>query len=71
LVASTVEKNRGRLERRTLESTSILTVSGQWPGLKQGFRIRREATYRGKTTVEIAHGIISLTVEQADAARLL
>lgn len=70
-MATTVEKNRGRLERRTLESTSILTVTGQWPGLKQGFRVRREVTYRGKTTVETVHGITSLTVEQADAARLL
>jgi hypothetical protein len=71
LVATRVEKNRGRLERRTLESTSILTKTGSWPGLKQGFRLRREVTYRGKTTVETVHGITSLTVEQADAARLL
>jgi hypothetical protein len=66
-----VEKNRGRLERRTLESTSLLTAAGPWPGLKQGFRVRREVTYRGQTTVEVVHGITSLTVEQADATRLL
>lgn len=69
--ASSVEKNRGRLERRTLDSTSILTVFRQWPGLAQGFRVRREVTYRGRTTVETAHGITSVPVEQADAARLL
>jgi hypothetical protein len=71
LLASSVEKNRGRLERRTLESTSLLTVTGQWPGLRQGFRVRREVTYRGRTTVETVHGITSLPLEQADAARLL
>jgi hypothetical protein len=69
--ARTVEKNRGRLERRTLETTSIVTASGPWPGLRQGFRLRREITCRGKTTVEIVHGITSLTPEQASAAALL
>src|SRR5207248_1078385 len=71
LRAMSVEKSRGRLERRTLESTSIVAVSGEWAGLQQGFRLRREVTYRGKTTVESAHGITSLTEEQADATRLL
>jgi predicted transposase YbfD/YdcC len=71
LFATTVEKNRGRIERRTLESTSILTATGQWPGLKQGFRIRREVTNRGQTTVEIVHGITSLSLEQANAEQLL
>lgn len=70
-MATSVEKNRGRLERRTLESTTLLTVLGQWPGLQQAFRVRREVTYRGKTTVEIVHGITSLPLEQANAARLL
>jgi hypothetical protein len=48
-----------------------LTVTGQWPGLRQGFRLRREVTYRGKTTVQTVHGITSLPLEQADAERLL
>lgn len=54
-----------------MESTSTLTVTGQWPGLRQGFRVRREVTHRGKTTVEVVHGITSLAVGQADAERLL
>jgi len=54
-----------------LESTSVLTVTGPWPGLRQGFRVRREVTHRGKTTVETVHGITSLPLEQAAAARLL
>ena len=69
--ARTTEKRRGRIERRTLESTSILTVSDQWPGLKQGFRITREITHRKRTTVEVVHGITSLPLERADAAHLL
>ncbi len=69
--ASTTEKNRGRIERRTLERTSLLTVSGPWPGLRQGFRLRRAITRRGQTTVEIVHGITSLSPCQATAAQLL
>lgn len=69
--ASTLEKNRGRVERRLLESTTLLTVSAQWPGLQQGFRLRREITRGGATTVEVVHGITSLPTEQADALQLL
>ena len=46
-------------------------MSAQWPGLKQGFRLRREISRQGTTTVEVVHGITSLPVEQADAQRLL
>jgi predicted transposase YbfD/YdcC len=69
--AQSLEKRRGRLERRTLESTTLLTVSKDWIGLQQGFRVRREITRRGETTVEIVHGITSLPTGQADATRLL
>jgi hypothetical protein len=69
--ARTVEKNRGRLERRHLESTSILTVFEQWPGLKQGFRIGREITRGTQTSVEVVHGRTSLSVEVANAEQLL
>jgi hypothetical protein len=68
--AWTVAKNRGRLERRTLETTSIVTASGPWPGPRQGFRLNREITCRGQTAVEVVHGITSLTPEQAAAALL-
>jgi hypothetical protein len=71
LKATVTEKNRGRIERRTLESTSILTVTSQWPGLQQGFRLTREITTRGKTTVEVVHGITSLPPASATAAVLL
>jgi Transposase DDE domain len=70
-VATTVDKGHGRLERRTLRTTTILTGYRQWPGLAQGFEITRERTEQGKTTVEVSYGITSLKPEQADARRLL
>jgi predicted transposase YbfD/YdcC len=69
--AHSIEKQRGRLERRTLESTTLLTVSRDWVDLQQGFRIRRAITRRGETTIEVVHGITSLPTAQADATRLL
>lgn len=69
--AQTLEKSRGRRERRTLERTGTLTVRQQWLGLAQGFRLRREITRAGKTTVEVVHGITSLPPERFTASRLL
>jgi predicted transposase YbfD/YdcC len=39
--------------------------------LRQGFELRRERTEKGKTTVEVIHGITSLSLQRADAKRLL
>ena len=66
-----MDKGHGRLEKRTLETTTILTKAGQWAGLKQGLRITRERTIKGETTVEVHYGITSLSEQQADAKRLL
>jgi predicted transposase YbfD/YdcC len=70
-LARTVEKSRGRVEVRTLECTSLLTCFELWPGLKQGFRLTRTITRKGKTTTEVVHGITSLSEARADAAELL
>lgn len=70
-MATTVDKGHGRLERRTLRTTSILTKAQQWKGLKQGFELVRERTIEGQTTREVVHGITSLSAERADASRLL
>ncbi len=48
-----------------------MTKHHEWAGLKQGFELIRERTQRGVTTVEVVHGITSLSPERADAARLL
>jgi len=66
-----VEKGHGRVEKRTLQTTPILTVGQKWKGLKQGFKVTRERTVKGKTTVEVVYGITSLSADRADAAALL
>jgi predicted transposase YbfD/YdcC len=70
-VATTIDKGHGRIEKRTLRTTTILTKQQEWAGLKQGFEIVRERTEKGKTTVEVVHGITSLSPKRADARRLL
>lgn len=70
-VATTLEKGHGRIEKRTLETTPILTAGQKWKGLKQGLRITRERTVKGKKTVEVVYGITSLSMERANAATLL
>jgi predicted transposase YbfD/YdcC len=70
-VARSVNKGHGRLEVRTLRVTSLLTKTQDWAGLKQGLELTRERTVKGKKTVEVVHGITSLSREQADAERLL
>jgi predicted transposase YbfD/YdcC len=70
-VARTVDKGHGRLEVRTLRTTTILTKRRAWKGLQQGFELTRERTAKGKTTVEVVHGITSLSAERAAADRLL
>lgn len=66
-----MEKGHGRIERRTLEATPILTTSQTWTGLKQGLRITRERTVKGKKAVEVVYAITSLSMRRANAATLL
>lgn len=66
-----VDKGHGRIEKRTLRTTTILTKHQDWAGLKQGFELVRQRTEKGQTTVEVVHGISSLSPERADARRLL
>lgn len=67
----TLEKGHGRVERRTLETTRILTAGQKWKGLRQGLRVTRERTVRGVRSVEVVYGITSLSMAQANAATLL
>ena len=69
-VHTSVDKGHGRLEKRTVRTTSILTLHQKWPGLAQGLEITRERTEKGKTTGEVAYAMTSLKPEQADAPRL-
>jgi predicted transposase YbfD/YdcC len=67
----TLDKGHGRQERRTLRRTTILTKTQDWAGLKQGFELTRQRTVQGVTTRETVYGITSLSVDEADAGRLL
>jgi predicted transposase YbfD/YdcC len=70
-VAHSVDKGHGRIERRSMRLTTILTKTQQWKGLKQGLELRRQRTHKGQTTVEVVYGMTSLSRERADAQRLL
>jgi predicted transposase YbfD/YdcC len=70
-VATTIDKGHGRTEKRTLRTTTILTKHQDWVGLQQGFEVVRERTVKGKRTVEVVHGITSLSPGRANAQRLL
>ncbi len=69
--ATTVNKGHGRIEQRTLTSTTALNEYLDWPGVQQVFRLERRRTIKGKRTTEMAYGITSLKRGQADAATLL
>jgi predicted transposase YbfD/YdcC len=70
-VASSTDKGHGRIEKRTIRLTRILTKHQDWKGLKQGFELTRERTEKGKTTVEVVHGITSLSQQRANAKKIL
>jgi predicted transposase YbfD/YdcC len=76
--ACTVDKAHGRLEVRTLVSTSQLDEDYlDFPGVAQCFKLTRSRTGRDratgelKTTTETICGLTSLPRERADAAQLL
>ena len=76
--ARTVDKGHGRLETRTLVSTTQLDEAYlDFPGAAQCFKLTRTRTLRGRdgggprTTTETVYGVTSLRRDQADAARLL
>jgi hypothetical protein len=73
--ATSTDKGHGRVERRTLTSTTALGGGRDpyldWPHLGQCFKLVRERTAGGKTVTETVYGITSLTREKADASRLL
>jgi len=76
--ASTTDKGHGRLETRTLVSSTQLDEDYlDFPGAAQCFKLTRTRTLRDratgqtKTSTETAYGVTSLTRERADAARLL
>lgn len=69
--ATSRDKGHGRIERRTLISTTALNGYLDWPGVEQVFKVERRRTIRGRTTMETAYGITSLPRDRADAKTLL
>ena len=71
--ATTVEKNRGRLETRTVTTTTA-TIDEQyldWPGAKQLIRLERHTVEKGQTRCSTTYAMTSLPRARADAAFLL
>lgn len=68
-----VNKGHGRIERRTLRTSSDLAQFSNWPGLQQAFILHRQAIMRktGEVWQETVYGITSLRPEHPDAAALL
>jgi predicted transposase YbfD/YdcC len=71
--ATTTSKGHGRLERRTLTSSSLLQGYIDWPGHAQVFKLTRTRTVRKaqKTTTETVYGMTSLAADEASPAQLL
>jgi predicted transposase YbfD/YdcC len=67
------EVGHGRIERRELICSEVLSGQHPFPGLAQIFRLERERQEKktGKREVETAHGIASLTGKQAGPRQLL
>ena len=67
-----VDKGHGRLEKRTLETSTALNEYLNWPHLQQ---VMRRTTSRtdlrtGVTSESVTYGITSISMAEADAAQL-
>lgn len=68
----TIDKGHGRIEWRTLTSTTALNAYLDWPAVQQVLRreCRRAILKTGDVTDEITYGITNLPPSVADAAQL-
>jgi len=76
LQAKTVNKGHGRIEKRQIQTSSLLNDYADWPGLEQVYRLARCFTWirQGmviKTSQEVEYGITSLTRERATPKRVM
>ncbi len=71
--ATTIGKGHGRVEIRTLTTSSQLNDFLDWPFLQQVFKLERWVTIckTGRTRHEIIYGITSLSAEQASPKSLM
>ena len=72
-VASTTEKQSGRLETRTLTASSMLNEYLDWPHIQQVFKLESKLINlsTGEVKEEIRYGITSLPAQIASPNRLL
>jgi len=76
LSASKVNLGHGRLEKRSIQTSSMLNDYLDWPGLGQVYRLERKLSWvrQGqvyKTSCETEYGITSLSRDQASPAKVL
>jgi predicted transposase YbfD/YdcC len=71
--ATVINKGHGRLEKRTLTSSSLLKDYLDWPDLQQVFKLQRQfiKLKTGQITAETCYGLTSLKASQAGPDRLL
>jgi predicted transposase YbfD/YdcC len=69
--ARATSKGHGRLETRTLVSTTALNDYLEWPGVQQCFKLTRTRRLHGKTSTETVFGITSASRAKARAQLLL
>jgi predicted transposase YbfD/YdcC len=71
--ATTIDIGHGRIERRSIRTSSVMAGYSDWPGLEQVFRIERtrEKKKTGEREHEVVYGVTSLTSEQAGPRELL
>lgn len=71
--ATTREKGHGRLEQRTLTTSSLLKGYVDWPYAEQVFRLERRflRLQDGKQMEETTYGVTNLTAAEASPERLL
>jgi predicted transposase YbfD/YdcC len=70
--ASTVEKEHGRLDKRSIVVSSLLADYSDWPALAQVFKLERQSTNAlGVTQTQVCYGATSLPAHLANPQRLL
>jgi predicted transposase YbfD/YdcC len=69
--AETVEKGYGRIEVRRIAVSAEVIAHLAWPGAAQVARIERTREISGKTGIETAYIVTSLTDAEASPERLL
>jgi predicted transposase YbfD/YdcC len=67
---SKLEKQKGRIEKRTVECSADLNDYINWPGVTHVFRCKRERTEKDKTTTETIVGVARLLKKENPAKQI-